>query len=206
MLHDLENGQIVRCQICLSPDLKLVLDLGFHALADATRRAVIARLHEGEAAATELAEPFDMALPTFLKHLKVLEAGGLITTRKEGRKRMCRLEREQLARLSGWIHEYETGWQNRPRDSSRPADRPRVLRPRDAAQYANGRHRAGVRRLHPGKPPGHLRRKTCAPGPGRTPHDARPNPIMSRLDNKSNRLTSTTHHRFSQSPSRPAAP
>ena len=89
------------------------IDLGFHALADATRRAVIARLHEGEAAATELAEPFDMALPTFLKHLKVLEAGGLITTRKEGRKRMCRLEREQLARLSGWIHEYETGWWNR---------------------------------------------------------------------------------------------
>lgn len=89
------------------------IDLGFHALADGTRRAVIQRLHEGEAAATELAEPFDMALPTFLKHLKVLEAGGLISTRKEGRKRMCRLERDQLARLSGWINEYEAGWRNR---------------------------------------------------------------------------------------------
>ena len=48
------------------------IDLGFHALADATRRAVIQKLHEGEAAATELAEPFDMALPSFMKHLKVL--------------------------------------------------------------------------------------------------------------------------------------
>ncbi|MAP95686.1 MAG: transcriptional regulator [Ponticaulis sp.] len=89
------------------------IDLGFHALADATRRAVIEKLHEGEAAATELAEPFDMALPSFMKHLRVLEAGGLISTRKEGRKRMCRLERAQLARLSGWINAYEAGWQNR---------------------------------------------------------------------------------------------
>lgn len=88
-------------------------DLGFHALADATRRAVIAELHKGEAAATELAAPFDMALPTFLQHLKVLEAGGLISTRKEGRRRVCRLERAQLARLSGWISEYEAGWRNR---------------------------------------------------------------------------------------------
>lgn len=89
------------------------IDLGFHALADGTRRAVIERLHHGEAAATELAEPFDMALPSFMKHLKVLEAGGLISTRKEGRKRICTLERAQLARLSGWINEYEAGWQNR---------------------------------------------------------------------------------------------
>ena len=89
------------------------IDLGFHALADATRRAVIQKLHHGEAAAPELAEPFDMALPTFLKHLKVLEAGGLITTRKEGRRRICRLEREQLARLSGWINAYEADWRGR---------------------------------------------------------------------------------------------
>jgi Predicted transcriptional regulators len=88
-------------------------DLGFHALADTTRRAVIQRLHHGDAAATELAEPFDMALPSFMKHLKVLEAGGLISTRKVGRKRMCRLEREQLAHLSGWIKDYEAGWQNK---------------------------------------------------------------------------------------------
>ncbi len=89
------------------------IDLGFHALADATRRAVIARLHYGDASATELAEPFEMALPTFLKHLKVLEAGGLISTEKVGRKRMCRLERQQLAQLSGWINTYESGWQTR---------------------------------------------------------------------------------------------
>ncbi len=89
------------------------IDLGFHALADSTRRAVIQRLHKGEASASELAEPFDIALPSFMKHLKVLEAGGLISTRKEGRKRICRLERAQLARLSGWINEYEAGWQKR---------------------------------------------------------------------------------------------
>ena len=89
------------------------IDLGFHALADTTRRAVIARLHQGEAAATELAEPFEMALPSFMKHLKVLEAGGLIITRKEGRKRICSLDQKALAQLSGWINAYEKGWQNR---------------------------------------------------------------------------------------------
>ena len=88
-------------------------DLGFHALADPTRRAVIARLSKGEARASDLAAPFDMALPTFLKHLKVLEAGGLIETRKEGRQRICQLQPERLARLSGWLNDYERGWQNR---------------------------------------------------------------------------------------------
>lgn len=88
-------------------------DLGFHALADPTRRAVIAGLINGEASVSDLAEPFEMALPTFLKHLKVLEAGGLISTRKTGRQRMCRLQPERLALLSGWITEYERGWQNR---------------------------------------------------------------------------------------------
>jgi DNA-binding transcriptional ArsR family regulator len=94
----------------LSPD---DADRGFHALSDPTRRAVIASLITGEAPASDLAQPFEMALPTFLKHLKVLEAGGLISTRKEGRQRICRLQPERLAQLSGWITEYERGWQNR---------------------------------------------------------------------------------------------
>ncbi len=88
-------------------------DLGFHALADPTRRAVISRLSRGEAPASELAEPFDMALPTFLKHLKVLEAGGLISTRKQGRVRVCKLQPDRLARLSEWITNYEQGWRSR---------------------------------------------------------------------------------------------
>lgn len=88
-------------------------DLGFHALADSTRRAVIAKLSLGEATVSDLADPFDMALPTFLKHLKVLEIGGLITTRKQGRQRFCRLEPDRLARLSGWISDYERGWKTR---------------------------------------------------------------------------------------------
>ena len=88
-------------------------DLGFHALADATRRGVIAQLALGEAAVSDLAEPYDMALPTFLKHLKVLEAGGLVSTRKVGRTRLCKLEPDRLAKLSAWITEYEQGWRNR---------------------------------------------------------------------------------------------
>ena len=82
------------------------LDLGFHALADATRRAVIARLTAGEASVAELAAPFDMALPSFLQHVRVLETAGLITTVKKGRVRMCRLEAERLAALEGWISRY----------------------------------------------------------------------------------------------------
>lgn len=89
------------------------LDRGFHALADATRRAVIARLTAGEASVAELAAPFDMALPSFLQHVRVLEAAGLITTVKKGRVRTCRLEAERLAALEGWISRYEAAWQSR---------------------------------------------------------------------------------------------
>ena len=89
------------------------LDLGFQALSDATRRAVIARLALGEASVSELAEPFDMALPTFLRHVTVLETAGLVTTRKRGRVRTCRLQAERLAKLNRWIADYETQWSAR---------------------------------------------------------------------------------------------
>ena len=89
------------------------LDRGFHALADATRRAVIARLTAGEASVAELAAPFDMALPSFLQHVRVLEAAGLISTVKKGRVRTCRLEAERLAALEGWISRYEAAWHAR---------------------------------------------------------------------------------------------
>jgi DNA-binding transcriptional ArsR family regulator len=97
---------------CSAPD-NLELDRGFQALADATRRAVIARLTVGEASVAELAGPFDMALPSFLQHVRVLEAAGLITTVKKGRVRMCRLEAERLAVLEGWISRYEAAWHSR---------------------------------------------------------------------------------------------
>ena len=80
------------------------LDLAFHALADPTRRAVLARLGEREeATVSELAEPFSMGLPAFLKHLKALEDGGLVATRKTGRVRTCRLRAERLAEVEDWL-------------------------------------------------------------------------------------------------------
>jgi DNA-binding transcriptional ArsR family regulator len=75
----------------------------FAALADPTRRAVIARLIEGPASVSELAEPFDMALPSLMQHLKVLETGGLIRTQKTGRVRTCRLETERLGEAQDWL-------------------------------------------------------------------------------------------------------
>jgi DNA-binding transcriptional ArsR family regulator len=86
------------------------LDVGFHALADATRRAVIARLTAGEASVAELAAPVDMALPSFLQHVRVLEAAGLITTEKRGRVRTCTLAQARLAELNGWISRHEAVW------------------------------------------------------------------------------------------------
>src|SRR3546814_15727586 len=74
------------------------LDCAFHALSDPTRRAVLSRLVEGELPVTALAEPFDMALPSFAQHLKVLEDCGLIASEKRGRSRWCRLERARFDR------------------------------------------------------------------------------------------------------------
>ena len=74
----------------------IALDAIFHALADPTRRAVIQRLGEGPATVSELAEPFDMALPSFMKHVRVLEGTGLVRSRKLGRIRTCVLDRENL--------------------------------------------------------------------------------------------------------------
>lgn len=75
----------------------------FNALADATRRAVMARLTAGAASVGELAGPFAMALPTFLQHLKVLEAAGLIATEKQGRRRMCRLQGNATCAAEDWL-------------------------------------------------------------------------------------------------------
>lgn len=79
------------------------LDLAFHALSDPTRRAVVSRLAEGEAPVRALAEPFDMALPSFAQHLKVLEDCGLIVSEKRGRSRWCRLEQARFAEAADWM-------------------------------------------------------------------------------------------------------
>ncbi|KTE26478.1 MULTISPECIES: metalloregulator ArsR/SmtB family transcription factor [unclassified Sphingopyxis] len=89
------------------------LDSVFHALADPTRRAVIGRLLSGAAPVKRLAEPFDMGLPAFLKHLAVLEGSGLIRSAKQGRVRTCHLNEARLAEAEGWLSEQRAVWQAR---------------------------------------------------------------------------------------------
>ncbi len=89
------------------------LDRLFQALADPTRRAVLARLSAGPQSVKALAEPFDMALPSFLQHLTRLEEGGLIETRKEGRTRICALRPGALAPVRDWMEEQRALWEAR---------------------------------------------------------------------------------------------
>jgi len=90
-----------------------VLDDVFVALADPTRRAVIRRLGEGPASVSELARPFAITLPSFLKHVRMLESSGLVRTAKSGRVRMCTLDRERLAVVDGWLAEQRSVWEER---------------------------------------------------------------------------------------------
>lgn len=89
------------------------LDGVFVALADPTRRAVIRRLGRGPASVGELAGEFPMTLPSFMKHVRTLEANGLIRTHKSGRVRTCDLERERLALVDGWLAEQRRIWEER---------------------------------------------------------------------------------------------
>lgn len=89
------------------------LDRTFHALSDPTRRAVVARLIEGKASVKELAEPFPMGLPSFMKHIKVLHESGLIASDKVGRVRTCRLQPDQLAASAGWLGDQLELWEGR---------------------------------------------------------------------------------------------
>jgi DNA-binding transcriptional ArsR family regulator len=83
----------------------------FAALADPTRRAILARLAAGEAAVTELAEPFDMSLPAISKHLKVLERAGLIARSRDAQWRPCRLEAGRLREVADWVQRYRRFWE-----------------------------------------------------------------------------------------------
>lgn len=89
------------------------LNSAFHALADPTRRAVVNRLTRSPAAVKELAEPFAMGLPAFLKHLKVLEESGLIVTKKAGRTRTCQLNIVQLTQAEKWLSAQRAVWHAR---------------------------------------------------------------------------------------------
>ncbi len=86
------------------------LDSTFAALADPTRRAILARLALGEASVTELAEPFEMSQPAISKHLKVLENAGLVSRSRDAQRRPCRLEAQPLAEASVLLEEYRRFW------------------------------------------------------------------------------------------------
>ncbi len=86
------------------------LSTTFAALADPTRRAILARLAEGEASVTDLAQPFEMSLPAVSKHLKVLERAGLIARGKEAQWRPCRLRPAAMKEVSDWIDHYRKFW------------------------------------------------------------------------------------------------
>ena len=85
----------------------------FGALADPTRRAILARLTSGAASVTELAEPFDMSLPAVSKHLKVLERAGLIARGREAQWRPCRLEAGPLKEVDEWVERYRRIWEEK---------------------------------------------------------------------------------------------
>jgi DNA-binding transcriptional ArsR family regulator len=89
------------------------LDRTFAALADPTRRAILARLAQGDALLKDLAEPFDMSLPAVGKHLQVLVDAGLVSRRRDAQRRPCRLEPERLKEAVGWLEEYRRFWEMR---------------------------------------------------------------------------------------------
>lgn len=94
----------------MTPD---TLSSTFAALADPTRRAILARLASGELAVTELAEPFEMSLPAISKHLKVLERAGLVERRREAQWRPARLEAGPLREATEWLEHYRRFWEER---------------------------------------------------------------------------------------------
>jgi DNA-binding transcriptional ArsR family regulator len=100
---------MVRCM----PNHSRQLDRVFHALADPTRRAVLERLGDGPAAVSALAQPFKMALPSFAQHLEVLEACGLVRSKKAGRVRTYELTPRPLAVVDDWLAAQRTKWERR---------------------------------------------------------------------------------------------
>jgi DNA-binding transcriptional ArsR family regulator len=89
------------------------LSITLTALADPTRRAILARLAQGEATVTELAEPFDLSLPGISKHLKVLRRAGLVTQGRKAQWRPCRLEAGPLRDVADWVEHYRHLWDDR---------------------------------------------------------------------------------------------
>ncbi len=94
------------------PNDSAALDLAFQALADPTRRQMVARLSLGPASVSELAAPLQMSLPAVLQHLQMLEASGLVQSQKKGRVRTCRIEAKTLSAAESWIGEQRKAWED----------------------------------------------------------------------------------------------
>jgi DNA-binding transcriptional ArsR family regulator len=107
-LTDLLFNRPVKQQMAIDP-----LSATFSALADPTRRAILARLALGETSVSELAEPFDISLPAVSRHLKVLERAGLIARGREAQWRPCRIEPKALKNVDEWLEEYRRLWEQR---------------------------------------------------------------------------------------------
>ncbi len=99
--------------VCRMENYQHRLDLAFAALADPTRRAIVARLCSGDATVGELAEPFEIGLPTLLKHIRVLERGGLVSSEKSGRVRTCSLTPGALRGTDDWLRTHIATWESR---------------------------------------------------------------------------------------------
>jgi len=95
----------------------------FYALADPTRRAIVGELGRGPASVSALAEPFEMALPSFMKHLSVLERSGLVRSSKQGRVRTCELVPQALTRAERWIADQRAVWESRTDRMTRFAEK-----------------------------------------------------------------------------------
>jgi len=128
------------------------LDRTFAALADPTRRAILARLAQGEASAGELARPFDVSLPAISRHLKVLEGAGLLRRRKAGRVHRCKMNPRPLVAAGRWIAEHRRFWEE---SLSRLET---YLDHFATPETTNGQHRHASRAAHPRAP--HDRRRS----------------------------------------------
>lgn len=105
------NLSVIDIGLNMTPSQRL--DATFAALADPTRRAILARLSQGEASVAELAEPFAMSQPAISKHLKVLENAGLISTGQAAQRRPRKIEAAPLAEANAWLEEYRQFWERR---------------------------------------------------------------------------------------------
>jgi DNA-binding transcriptional ArsR family regulator len=120
-------------------DTHRTLDLTFAALADPTRRAILARLARGEASVGELARPFKFALPTISRHLKVLEDARLIEKRRDASWRRCRLRAQPLRQARSWIDRYASFWESTLDSLEEFAGHEYRGRPRTARQPGRGK-------------------------------------------------------------------